>query len=151
MLGMAADGPHVGKWIVWREYYYSEKKKVDTDFSEDMKVFLRRGDKDLWYPSSIEIDPSAATFKKQLRKDGFTSIKDADNSVLDGIRNVASALTAGKLLIHESCKHLISELQNYVWDDKARERGLEAPLKQNDHAPDALRYACRRLFSKGIQ
>ena len=151
MLGMAADGPPVGKWIVWREYYYSEKKKVDTDFSEDMKVFLRRGDKDLWYPSSIEIDPSAATFKKQLRKDGFTSIKDADNSVLDGIRNVASALTAGKLLIHESCKHLISELQNYVWDDKARERGLEAPLKQNDHAPDALRYACRRLFSKGIQ
>lgn len=151
MLGMAADGPHVGKWIVWREYYYSEKKKVDTDFSADMKVFLKRGDKDLWYPNSIEVDPSAATFKKQLRRDGFTSIKDADNSVLDGIRNVASALTAGKLLIHESCKHLISELQNYVWDEKARERGLEAPLKQNDHAPDALRYACRRLFSKGIQ
>jgi PBSX family phage terminase large subunit len=151
MLGMATDGPHLGKWIVWREYYYSEKKKVDTDFSTDMKVFLARGERDIWHPNSIEVDPSAASFKKQLKKDGFASVKDADNSVLDGIRNVASALTAGKLLIHESCTHLISELQNYVWDEKARERGLEAPLKQNDHAPDALRYACRRLFAKGIQ
>lgn len=151
LLGLAADGPRRGKWIVWKEYYYSDGKKVDTDLSADMKTFLRRGEKDVWHPNTIEVDPSAASFRKQLQRDGFTSVRAADNSVLDGIRNVAAAITAGLLLIHESCTHLISELQNYLWDEKARERGIEAPIKQNDHAPDALRYACRRLFAKGIQ
>jgi phage terminase large subunit len=42
--------------------------------------------------------------------------------------------------IHESCTGLISELELYVWDEKAAQSGEEKPLKTNDHAPDALRY-----------
>ena len=33
------------------------------------------------------------------------------------------------------------ELEGYAWDPKASERGLDAPLKEDDHGPDALRYA----------
>ncbi len=150
MLGLAGDGPHIGKWIAWKEYYYKDQKKVDTDFSADMKTFLVR-ENGVWYPNTIEVDPSAASFRKQLHKDGFTSVREADNSVLDGIHNVAAAFTAGKLLIHNSCTNLITELQNYLWDATAQERGIETPIKRNDHAADALRYACRRLFAKGVQ
>lgn len=145
LLGLAGEGKYAGKWIVLKEYYYADKNKVDTDFSRDMKAFLGP-----WHPNSIEVDPSAASFRKQLKKDGFPA-HGADNTVLDGIRNVAAAFSSGILLIHDSCKNLISQISAYTWDAKAQERGLEMPLKVNDHAPDALRYACRRLFAKGIQ
>ena len=36
---------------------------------------------------------------------------------------------------------MISEISNsYVWDDKARARGEDKPLKKNDHHGDTLRY-----------
>jgi PBSX family phage terminase large subunit len=150
LLGLASEGKYRGKWIVLKEYYYAGKAKVDTDFSKDMKTFLDSGKGHQWHPNSIEVDPSAATFRKQLQRDGF-SVHLADNTVLDGIRNVAAAFASGILLIHDSCKMLIDEISAYTWDAKAQERGLEMPLKARDHAPDALRYACRRLFAKGIQ
>jgi phage terminase large subunit len=54
---------------------------------------------------------------------------------------VAAALAAGRLLVHESCAGLLSELPGYSWDPKATERGEDAPLKVDDHSCDALRYA----------
>ena len=39
-------------------------------------------------------------------------------------------------------KLLLKEVHNYLWDEKARQRGEEKPLKENDHAMDALRYLC---------
>ena len=44
-------------------------------------------------------------------------------------------------MIHPRCKHLIDEIQGYAWDPKAQERGEDKPVKTNDHACDALRYA----------
>ncbi len=40
------------------------------------------------------------------------------------------------------CPALQREIQSYVWDEKARLRGEERPLKERDHAMDALRYLC---------
>ena len=47
----------------------------------------------------------------------------------------------GSLLILEKCTNMIKEIEGYVWDTKAAERGEDEPLKQNDHLCDALRYA----------
>ena len=59
----------------------------------------------------------------------------------EGIQLVASAIDAGVLMIHPRCKHLIDEIQGYSWDPKAQQRGEDKPVKTNDHACDALRYA----------
>jgi len=53
----------------------------------------------------------------------------------------------GNLFILEECKNTIREIQSYVWDAKAAKRGDDQPLKENDHAVDALRYA---VFSHKI-
>jgi hypothetical protein len=53
---------------------------------------------------------------------------------------VSSLLSADRLRIHESCTGLIGEMSGYVWDPKAAERGIEQPLKVDDHGPDAERY-----------
>ena len=70
---------------------------------------------------------------------GFIVIQ-GKNDVMPGIRRLASLFALNRVKIHESCTGLISELELYVWDEKAAQNGEEKPLKTNDHAPDALRY-----------
>ena len=147
-LGLAADGQHKGKWIAFKEFYYnSEKKqhqKTTSELSSEMATFLTR-DGGKWYPESIEVDPSAAPLKLQLKRDGFSPIRDADNSVKSGIMAVGNAFATKRLLIHDSCTNLLEELPGYVWDTKAQDLGEDAPVKENDHALDALRYAYQRI------
>lgn len=123
------------------EYYYdgraNQKQKTDAEYIADMSLFYtqNRLAKDV----PLIIDPSAASLKTEARKHGF-HVRDAENSVLDGIRTVSSRLTLGTLLIDPRCKRLIKEMPSYVWDPHAQQRGEDCPLKVNDHACDALRY-----------
>lgn len=87
------------------------------------------------------IDPSAASLRTQMRGDGWPHIRTADNRVEVGIRVVASLIAGGKLVIdRDACPVLWDQLCGYVWDDAALDRGVEQPVKQEDHGPDALRY-----------
>lgn len=137
-LGYAMDGPHKGTWIAFKEYYYDSaktgKQRTDMEHAKALREFLA----DL-HGATVLIDPSAASFKAQVRQIGIR-VLDANNSVLDGIRNIATGLNAGRLLIHESCKHLLEEFPGYVWDPKAQLLGEDKPMKQADHALDAIRY-----------
>lgn len=132
--------------FVCNEYYYDSKKeqrqKSDKDYARDFDTFV--GDE---FPDFGIVDPSAASFKIVLRGHGYR-IKDADNNVNDGIRNVAMLMSLKKIRIHKKCKNLIREIHSYVWDEKAAKRGEEKPLKENDHACDALRYFIKTILPK---
>lgn len=93
-------------------------------------------------PALVAVDPSAASFHAQLRRDGMNP-RPAHNKVLSGIRILMALFAADKLRIHSSCIELLKEIDGYVWDPKATERGEDAPLKQNDHGCDAIRYAIK--------
>ena len=127
------------KWYIVKEYYYSGRntgiQKADIQYSRDLKKFL--GD---IIPVRIIVDPSAASFIKQLRDDGFKNILPANNDVLDGIRTVASALSIGLFYVNECCQNTLKEFSSYVWDAKKGSKGIEEVIKENDHAMDAIRY-----------
>jgi hypothetical protein len=132
---------------VWceREYYYdssiSGRQKTDAEYSKDLKDFLGKT-----VPNSIIVDPSAASFKVQLSRDGFIFVKDADNSVLDGIRTQARMLVDGDYAIYKGCRRTIQDYSAYMWDIKAQKRGEDKPLKQDDHTKDPERYLLHTLF-----
>lgn len=132
-------------WVV-NEYYYDSKKerrqKTDQEYADDLKKFV--GEE---LPDFVIIDPSAASFKTVLLNSGFR-VKEADNSVNDGIRVTAMMMSLGRLRIHERCKMTLEEIQGYIWDEKAAQRGEEKPLKQRDHAMDAARYLLKTVISK---
>lgn len=136
-----------GKWICEKEYYYSgrdeSEQKTDTEYADDLKAFL--GD---IKPKAIIIDPSAASFIAELKKRGYT-VKKAKNDVLDGIRYVATLLNQEKIAFMEVCKNTILEFNSYIWDAKASERGEDKPIKQHDHAMDAVRYFCYTIVFRG--
>lgn len=145
-----------GAWYTFDEYYHSGREsgrqKTDAEYARDFKEWLDRLG---CIPSAVLIDPSAASFKAQLRKDGVRKLQDADNSVVDGIRNVATGLTTNRLKVLKKCKELRSEIPGYVWDKKkAEEQGKEEPMKGvgiRNHALDAWRYSCRYIFGPQIQ
>lgn len=91
-------------------------------------------------PEYLVVDPSAASFRIQLYRDGVTA-RLGDNNVVDGIRTLSSLFALDRLRIHASCRGLLDELPGYSWDDRAAERGEDAPIKVADHGIDATRYA----------
>lgn len=118
-----------------------QASKTDAQYGEDMVAFMGE---DPERQCKIIVDPSAASFIAELRQRGYY-VKPADNEVIDGIRKTASLVERRRVMVHESCTGLISEMQTYAWDEKASQRGEEKPLKTADHAPDALRYYINSL------
>lgn len=130
------EPPH---WCVQKEFYWDPKKKgrqkTNYEFADDVRDFLEP-----YGVKKIYVDPSAEDFQIELRRRGFHPIH-ANNDVENGISKMVSAVDNGAVSINESCVNLIREIEGYVWDPKAAKDGYDEPLKMNDHAVDALRYA----------
>ena len=52
-------------------------------------------------------------------------------------RRIRSLLKSGRIRFCRGCDDTVREFYQYRWDERA---GKEAPLKQNDHAMDDVRY-----------
>jgi len=98
----------------------------------------------------IYIDPSAASFKLELSRRGVRNVLDAENDVLAGIRFQAQLLAQGTYKICCQCVESIREYGTYLWDNRASERGIDRPVKMNDHISDAQRYALYTHFFRRI-
>lgn len=134
---------------VWleRAYYYSGRdtgrQKTDGEYADDLLAFYGS-------PTAIRhiyVDPSAASFKAELRQRGFT-VLDANNDVLNGIRRQAGMLHSGEYRVMNDPTNapVIREYSAYLWDEKASARGEDKPLKQHDHGKDMERYALLTEF-----
>ena len=73
-------------------------------------------------------------------------VKQGDNSVLEGIRLVATMLDKAKIKVNVKCVNWLKEIRGYVWDTKAQEHGKEKPVEIGDHAMDATRYFVKTII-----
>ncbi len=91
------------------------------------------------YPiDTIYADSSRPEIIEDMNRHGIPaqgSVKD----VFDGIMFVKGLIGEEKLYVNNDCKFLLREFDSYIWD--TRNQVKEVPLKVNDHAVDALRYA----------
>lgn len=132
-------------WVL-NEYYYDGRskgiQKEDSQYADDFEKFVGTE----YLPIYTIIDPSAASFKAALRNRGYR-IKDADNDVEDGIRNVSTMMMKRKLRVHRrNCPNFLKERASYIWDEKSAQSGKEKPIKQNDHSMDAVRYFVKTII-----
>lgn len=147
-------GKYDGIWYAYDGYYYSGRKekhqKTDGDYANDLDDLTK--DIPLQYGQKLEviIDPSASSMKAELRRHGRYKVRDADNSVLDGIRETATALQRGLIKISPDLEAFWEEIGAYVWDDR---EGEDRPVKENDHLMDAMRYfvKTRYIVKKGAR
>lgn len=135
-----------GRWICIKEYYYDGRKngkqKTDEEYADDLAEFT--GGKNV---KSIIVDPSAASFIACIRKRKFI-VKKAKNEVLDGIRFTGSLLKNNKIAFSAECENTRKEFGSYVWDERAAKYGEDKPVKEHDHAMDAVRYFCNTIINR---
>jgi hypothetical protein len=92
-----------------------------------------------WYA-----DPSGAREILELVSAGFT-VRPGDNAKVPGIAAVRARIENGTLRVLEGrCPNLLAEGALYRYDPEAGKQS-EEPLKEHDHAMDALRYLISRL------
>lgn len=139
-----APGSYPNMWLE-KEYYYDSKKesrqKSDYEYTKDLQEFVVG-----YNVKRIYIDPSAASLRQEFRRNGVQNVADAVNDVIPGIRFMGQLLTNGTYKICANCTQTLKEFSNYLWDSKASERGQDKPIKKNDHAMDAQRYALYTHF-----
>ncbi len=143
---------------VLEELYLDSRQTGELDPMQHLHLFDRwmRDIDQRWrgarFAQRIFIDPAAKPFRVTLKHAGWPVMK-ANNDVLDGIRLVSSMMATDRLRIIDRCEHTIAECTGYAWDDSAQEKGIDAPVKQDDHCPDGLRYAAmgrRMLYQSWI-
>lgn len=86
-------------------------------------------------------DPAAAGLGAALRGAGLPAMP-ADNDVLAGIAKVHQRLAVcgdghPRLTVDSGCVNFQREIEGYEWKDN---KAKDAPVKENDHLCDALRY-----------
>lgn len=127
-----------GVWYCVREYYYSGRdegvQKTDAEYADELEKWLEETK-----IRAVIVDPAAASFIAELRKRGYKVLK-AKNDVIDGIRLVGTKLNQNLIIFSDSCINTIKEFASYIWDARAAERGEDKPVKEHDHAMDAVRY-----------
>lgn len=122
-------------WYRIEEYYYNSRTEGSSRTDEEHYMGLCEliGNRTI---SKVIVDPSAASFIEVIRRHGKLRVIPAKNNVLDGIRQVSTALKEGRIKICKNCSDCVREFGLYRWDSS----GKDAPLKENDHAMDDLRY-----------
>jgi len=129
-----------GTYWVTDEYY--EKGQTDAQIAEIVaaKEFTKV------YP-----DPENQGAIKELRnrKVNCLEVLKDKGSVNTGIDKIRELLKQGRLKIHKDCVNLIWEFETYHYPKTKPDRNDdEAPVKENDHLLDALRYVIMMTTQK---
>ena len=141
LLIVVCTGQHTqtGKQLwVEKEFYWDHMKKrpkVNSELADDVCEFLEP-----YAVRNIYMDPSAESFQRELERRG-RHVTHANNDVANGIQKMCDDVRNGICVICDECTNLIKEIEGYVWDPREAKKGYDEPLKENDHAIDALRYA----------
>ena len=142
---MGLWGKKDGVWYRVDEYYYDSRKEGAQRTDEEHYAALRAlaGNRKV---RQVAVDPSAASFIEVIRRHGEFRVTPAQNNVIDGIRRTAGALKEGRIRICKGCAAARREFQLYRWDSSGRS---DAPVKENDHAMDDIRYFVTTVLEGG--
>jgi hypothetical protein len=115
-------------WIT-QEYY--KTGKTTSEIIEYAKSL--RGNK--YYP-----DPAEPDRLEEMRRSGL-NVRDVSKEIEAGISSIQELLKTGRLHVHSSCVNLINEFETYRYPEKKPDMNeKEVPVKEHDHALDAIRY-----------
>ena len=95
----------------------------------------------LYKPTKVYADPAEPDRIEILRKSGL-NCREVSKDIVAGVDRVRELFKQNRIHISPDCKNLIHELETYRYPDKKPDQNeQEKPVKENDHALDALRYA----------
>lgn len=145
LLGLGEDDRlHVCSEFRW-VHKDEQRTLTDVELSRRLRSWLEASAERFpgcEHPSRVLVDHEPS-FLEQLHRDRWKRVRNADKSVVDGVRTVASLFGADRLRIVDTATGLLDEIPGYVWDEgtAGKPSTVDKPRKQDDHSCDALRYA----------
>jgi PBSX family phage terminase large subunit len=134
------NNPFVCLWIAEHDeiyYVYDEVYQRRLTPSEYISILKSKPLLPIYYA-----DPEAKAEIMEMRQQGLNVRSARRIPSREGRYLIASLFKQGRLKIFRRCGNLIRELQSYRYPEESEGRPQkEEPLKVDDHAPDALRYA----------
>lgn len=127
------------RFYVLDEWYYS--KRTTDEITEAAKNLQKKYAITKFYP-----DPASPAAIEDMRRAGI-NVRDANKDVILGIDHVRTLLNTNRLFVAQHCINTIYEFEAYMYPEqdisrsKLQKNEFEKPVKENDHALDALRYA----------
>lgn len=104
--------------------------------NEEIIEYVKSQDFNKVYP-----DPAEPDRIEEMNRAGL-NIQEVSKDISKGVDSVRNLFKQDRIHIHKSCTNLISELESYRYPEKRDDKNPdEKPIKENDHALDALRYA----------
>jgi len=119
-------------WVV-DEWY--EAGRDQPEINDICNLFKRKHNFNLFYPDIAEPDRILS-----MKRAGLVP-RDANKDVEFGIDRVRQLIRQDRLRIFDNCQNLIDELHTYHYPEDIEKGIKETPVKEKDHACDALRYA----------
>ena len=115
-------------WVT-SEYYKTGKTTLELiEYAKSLG-----GNK--YYP-----DPAEPDRIEEMRRASL-NVREVSKDIEAGISAVQELLKTNRLHIHNSCVNLINEFETYRYPDKKPDSNeKETPIKEHDHALDAIRY-----------
>ena len=122
--------PRSDKDLYWKEEIY-QSHLTNSDLIPMLKQIVKPHE-------TIYCDSAEPNRIEELKRAGIKAIP-ANKDVKSGIDFIKSR----KLFIHSGSANLLKEIKSYKYMDQGKRVGNEPeiPLKLNDHAMDAARYA----------
>ncbi len=121
---------------VWARELVYQSHLTNSDLIEIMKDKIDKG-------KAIYADSAEPQRIEEIYQAGF-NVYPSEKNVQFGINRVKQY----KLHILEDSVNLIKEIRSYKWKEDKEGRILEEPVKFNDHAMDAMRYALASLQNR---
>ena len=92
-------------------------------------------------------DPAEPDRIEELKKGGL-NVREVSKDIVAGINKVRELFKQNRIKINAGCKNLLWELETYHYPERGKDytskldmNEKEIPVKENDHAVDALRYS----------
>jgi len=147
-----AIDPDNGIAYIYQEYY--EPNRTVPEHVRHIKPMVEQIP--LGKLRFMVIDPSARNKSDPINGKSVQSLyqeyglffTEANNSIEAGLLKVNSYVDNSKLKVFNTCVNIIKEGLNYKFPEITMDNDKnldEKPIKRNDHAMDALRYALMRL------
>ena len=149
-MGLWGFSPSKQCWYLVKEHYTNNKTNTvyATEFEKEMLHY--NGNQIV--PDSIDVDSGGggSSLIVELREK-FPTLNNAGlivhaikTDVTAEIQAFAGMIFKGAVKFLSRCNRVITELMSYLWDEKAKERGVEQPIKANDDGCDMARYFANR-------
>ena len=129
-------------YLLDETYYDAEQKGVTQSDRERVNDIVKLQDKyKLGHRNILFLPHDAASLKAECKKDKRVKMKVRTYApdTFEDITKIQNLFSTNRFFIHKSCKNSINQAQTYSWDIKAQQKGMDKPLKINDHCPDMWR------------